>query len=68
MTPAATIKLIEDLEKKLAGVADEARAASERAQQTLAKVRDVQQELEQVRKRLYATAQTAILPTPKFPE
>jgi hypothetical protein len=62
------IKLVEDLEKKLAGIADEVRAVSERAQQTLAKVREVQQELEQVRKRLYATAQTAILPTPKIPE
>jgi hypothetical protein len=65
---APMIKLVEDLEKKLAGIADEARAASERAQQTLAKVQEVQKELEQVRKRLYATAQTAILPTPKIPE
>ena len=62
MTAQLMIKLVEDLEKKVAAIGDLAHDASERAQQTLAKVRDTQKELEELRKKLYATAQTQVLP------
>jgi len=64
MTTQGVIKLVEELEKKVAAIGDLARDASDRAQQTLAKVRDTQRELEELRKKLYATAQTQVLPTP----
>lgn len=63
MTAQLMIKLVEDLEKKVAAIGDLARDASERAQQTLAKARDTQKELEELRRKLYATAQTQVLPT-----